>query len=85
MTKITEKYLQVEDKKIRLVEIEGIASGPRLVITAGVHGCEYVGIQAVNEFLDEVKEIEFKGSLLVMPLVNVSGFHHGLRDITKEE
>lgn len=85
MTKIREINIKIEDKNLRAVEVNGSEDGPRLAITTGVHGCEYVGIQAVKEFIKEVGDLKFKGSLLIVPLVNESGFVHGLKRIVKED
>ena len=48
-----------------------------LVVTAGVHGCEYVGIQAVQEILQELRPQELFGRVLLVPLVNAAGFYAG--------
>ena len=59
---------------IEAVIVQGAFPGKTLVVTAGVHGCEYVGIQAVQEILQELRPQELFGRVLLVPLVNAAGF-----------
>lgn len=70
---------------IKGIWIKGDAPGKTLVVTAGVHGCEYVGIQAVRELATEIKASELSGSVLFIPLINESGFYEGARQIVPED
>ena len=67
------------------VMINGAAKGKRLVVTAGVHGCEYVGIEAVRQIIHELRPSEMKGSAIFVPLVNQSGFYKGAKQIVPED
>lgn len=62
---------------IEAVIVQGAFPGKTLVVTAGVHGCEYVGIQAVQEILQELRPQELFGRVLLVPLVNAAGFYAG--------
>jgi predicted deacylase len=53
--------------------VEGTESGPCLLITAGVHGSEYCSIEAALRLLKIAPE-RLKGTLLVLPILNVQGF-----------
>lgn len=55
----------------------GEQGGPTLVITAGVHGCEFVGIQSARRFFETISTADFKGNILIFPLLNSEGFYHG--------
>ena len=46
--------------------------GPHLLITAGVHGDEPEGIEAIRRLIDEMKEDEIAGTLTLIPVVNES-------------
>ncbi len=51
------------------------ALGPTVSIIAGVHGCEYVPMLALREFLDSLDETKLRGSLRVVPIANLASFH----------
>jgi uncharacterized protein len=58
--------------------IEGHASGPTLLITAGVHASEYCSIEAAVR-MQKLRPEEIRGTLVVLPILNVTGF--GKRNI----
>lgn len=60
----------------------GKTEGPTLTVTAGVHGCEFVGIEAARQLIGELNPEKMSGQVLVFPLINRSGFHHGLKQTT---
>ena len=49
--------------------------GKTLVITAGVHGCEYVGVETLTHLSEELDPEEMSGSLILLPLANPEGFY----------
>ena len=49
--------------------------GPTVSIIAGVHGCEYVAMRALRQFLDELDENQLEGCLRVVPMANLASFH----------
>lgn len=55
---------------IQGVRAVGNSAGKTLVVTAGVHGDEYVGIQAVRELLSLISPQELAGQVLFVPVVN---------------
>ncbi len=62
-----------EGVEIPFFLIEGAAPGPCLLVTAGVHGSEYCSIEAALR-LRAVSPEEIRGTLLVLPILNVRGF-----------
>lgn len=54
--------------------INGTRSGPTLVITAGVHGCEYPGMRGAQIIAKKTKASELAGALIIVHNVNVPGF-----------
>lgn len=62
------------DLEIPYALIEGAWPGPVLVITAGVHGSEFCSIEAAARMMATEPE-DLSGTLLVLPILNVSGFH----------
>lgn len=63
----------------------GKEQGPTLVVTAGVHGCEFVGIQTARSFYEELDPSTFCGQLLILPLINQTGFYRGSKQIVPED
>jgi len=54
--------------------INGAKSGPTLLVTAGVHGCEYPGIRGAQIIASETKPSELSGSIVIAHHVNVPGY-----------
>lgn len=45
-----------------------------VLITAGIHSAECVGIQAAVELAEELTPEQVRGTVIIAPLINVSGF-----------
>lgn len=52
----------------------GREDGPTLVITAGIHGSEYPGIEAAVRTMRDTTPEMIRGTLVVFPCVNIPGF-----------
>ena len=63
------------------MEMTGKNPGKTLVVTAGVHGREYVGIQTLFTFAEDILREEINGRLILIPVVNEEGFYQGSRQI----
>lgn len=59
--------------------------GPTILITAGIHSAEYVGIQAAIELAREFQPVEIRGTVIIAPLINVSGFAHRTMSMVYED
>ena len=55
--------------------VRGARKGPTLCITAGCHATEYSGIDAAIRLTREIDPKDLKGTMDVIPLVNVPGFY----------
>jgi predicted deacylase len=53
--------------------IRGRAPGPRLLVTAGVHGAEYSSIEAARR-LTSLPPDDVVGELTILPIVNIGAF-----------
>lgn len=51
-------------------------SGPTLLITGGMDGDEYAGMDAARALAAKYAQGGFRGRLIVVPVVNVAGFEH---------
>jgi predicted deacylase len=59
--------------------LNGIANGPRVFVTAAVHGDELNGIATCRALLDLLDPAELAGCVVVVPIVNVLGVQIGSR------
>ena len=59
----------------------GASPGRTLAVTAGVHGCEYVGIQALRTLEKILDPAALAGNVVLVPLVNPSGFYAGAKQV----
>lgn len=62
---------------VEMTVICGSRPGKNLVVTAGVHGCEYVGIETLNRLKRELEPAALSGRVILLPLVNPEGFYQG--------
>lgn len=58
---------------IPLTVLHGAHEGPRVFVTAAVHGDELNGIAVCRELVSTVDPTRLRGTLLVVPIVNVLG------------
>ena len=50
--------------------LRGTRPGKRVLLTAGIHGCEYCSIQAAIELAAQWRPEEICGSLAIVPIAN---------------
>ena len=60
--------------KLPVWDKKGKVAGNTIVITAGVDGDEYTGIEAAYELIRVYSAKDFSGRFFILPLVNISGF-----------
>ena len=70
-------FLKVNDTAtcMPLTLVNGVAEGPTLLITAGIHGGEYPSIEATIRLASSVDPCEVSGQVILMPLVSPEAFH----------
>ena len=59
--------------------------GPVLLVTAGIHNAEFVGIQAAIELSAEIDPGRLSGTLIIVPLANRSGFENRTMSLVHED
>jgi uncharacterized protein len=59
--------------------INGSEDGPRVFVTAAVHGDELNGIETCRQLLDVLDPASLRGAVVVVPIVNVLGVQIGSR------
>jgi predicted deacylase len=57
------------------VAIVGPSSGPKVLITAGIHAAEYTGTLAAIRLGRTIDPAEVRGTLVILPLLNRPGFY----------
>lgn len=65
--------------------ISGLKPGPLLLVTAGIHNAEFVGIQAAIELSSEIDHESLSGTLVIVPLANPSGFENRTMSMVYED
>lgn len=63
----------------------GEKPGPAVLISAGVHNAEYVGIQAAIELADELEPKTLTGSVALIHLMNPTGYEHRTMSLVYED
>lgn len=64
-----------KDLEVPVTVIHGTEPGPVLLLTAGVHGDEFPAILALQRLREEVDAKQLKGTLILVHLANLPGFH----------
>ncbi|MBQ6372247.1 MAG: succinylglutamate desuccinylase/aspartoacylase family protein [Oscillospiraceae bacterium] len=67
------------------VILKGSQEGPTLLVTAGIHNSEFVGIQAAIELSNEIGPEAIRGTLMIIPLANRSGFENRTMSLVYED
>ena len=69
-------YIEMEGSKYKLpfTIFNGKEDGKTFLLTASIHGFEYPGIQAAAELMRELDPTEMCGAVVIIPVVNASGF-----------
>ena len=56
--------------------VNGVVDGPRLWLSAAIHGDELNGLEIIHQVLKQIDPGTLSGCLLAVPIVNVFGFIH---------
>lgn len=67
--------LQGSIHKLPVAVFNGKEDGKTLLITASIHGFEYPGIQTAAELIRELDPAQMSGAVVIIPVVNASGFY----------
>ncbi len=59
--------------------VHGARPGPKLCVTAGVHGDELNGIEVVRRIIYDLNPAQLTGSVIGVPIVNLQGFRRASR------
>lgn len=56
-----------------IIVINGLNSGPKLWLSAAIHGDELNGVEIIRQVVENVKPKLLRGTLIAVPIVNVFG------------
>ena len=62
------------DISLEMVCCCGERPGKTLVLTSGVHGCEYVGVETLKRLSNTLEPKKLTGNVVLLPIANPSGF-----------
>lgn len=85
--KTIKDHIHVNGTEIQVphVLLCGKKEGPTVLITAGIHNAEYIGIQAAIELSNEIDVDKINGNIIILPLVNRSGFENRTMSLVYED
>lgn len=64
-----------EEIRVPVATVRGENDGPTMLMVAGVHGSEYVGIEACKRIYQRVRSEDLRGTLLTVPCLNLPAFY----------
>jgi uncharacterized protein len=70
---------------IPVTVINGLESGKNILITAGIHGCEFSGIETVSQLSKEIEPESVCGAIILVHCANVSGFYQKCAAVVPED
>ena len=73
------------ETKMPITIINGQKEGKTVLITAGVHGCEYPGIRTAIELAKEINPQDISGNIIIVHVVNTAGFEKRRAAIMPED
>ncbi|MDR2350614.1 MAG: succinylglutamate desuccinylase/aspartoacylase family protein [Deltaproteobacteria bacterium] len=73
------------DLKLPVALAKGAKDGPRVLISAGVHSAEHVGVAGLLRFARALDPAELSGELVMILLMNPSGFAHRTLSMVYED
>lgn len=69
---------------VPVIVVKGAKDGPRLLITAGIHGDEMNGISVIHRLAEKVDPATLAGTLVMIPGLNTPGLLHHTREFTPD-
>lgn len=85
--KTVKDHIHVEGTQMYVphVLLCGLKPGPTVLISAGIHNAECVGIQAAIELSNELDVEALHGNVIILPLANRSGFENRTMSMVFED
>lgn len=87
----TKRYLECmagigleEPLAIPVLQVDGAAAGPVLLVLAAVHGDEYEGVETVLRLYRSIRPERLAGSVIMIPAANVLAYRGGTRSTPED-
>lgn len=74
-----------QPKNMPVSVFKGSQEGPKLMITAGIHGDELNGVLAAQQIIRDLVGKTLKGTVTIVPTVNLSGLLNHSRDFISSD
>lgn len=74
VTRVVDVDLGAETVQVPVIAVNGAVEGPRVAVTGGIHGTEYVAIEAARRVGMSVDPKDVRGSLVVVPISNTTSY-----------
>lgn len=68
-----------DNKLVKSCRIDSGKTGPKVLLTAGVHGDEYEPMLTAMQLINELPGLLKSGSVTIVPLTNESAYDNGIR------
>ncbi len=69
-----------QNQLLPVTVLKGEQDGPRIMVTAGVHGDELNGVLSAHELIRSLESKSIKGTVTVVSMINLSGMLNHSRD-----
>lgn len=73
------------DIRLPVTLIAGAQNGSTCLVSAGVHSAEYTSIETANQLAKEIQPKQLRGNLIIVHLLNPSGFAHRTMSFVYED
>ncbi|KIR02966.1 Succinylglutamate desuccinylase/aspartoacylase [Lachnospiraceae bacterium TWA4] len=78
-------FIDAIQSEIPVCVISGNEEGKTVLITAGVHSCEYVGVETCQHLMKKYTPEDIKGNLIIIPVLNRTGFEARIPTLVPED
>lgn len=77
--------MEGSEERLPYTVVCGEQEGPDVLISAGIHGAEYIGIQTVMELSREVEARDIRGNVIFLLVANPSASRDYVRFVVPED
>jgi predicted deacylase len=72
---LTAESLEGPEIRIPVATVQGDHDGPTMLVVAGVHGSEYVGLESVRRLYHSIDPADLSGRLITVPTFGLPAFY----------
>lgn len=75
VTRIERVAIHGRQVEVPVIVVAGAEDGPRVAVTGGIHGAEYVAIEAARRVGMSLDPARLRGTVVVVPIANTTSYH----------